>query len=279
MRRKKFNYPGEELQKYWAGLHRGDAEPFPSQARIARVAKSHAAIGRWVMSYGGAAKVAVALQDAWRAFHAGAFAQAIELGAEQGALGSAVANKAVAIQTLYVEKNAGHGLKQLQAAIERGEQACEQWPDGANVHYTLALVLGRYSQKISIVEALAAGYASRIRESLDRALEIEPDHAEAHVALGLYHAEIVSKIGALPARFTYGASAERAMEHFKRAIKLAPKSAIAHVEYARGLLLLDADAYREQVDALCSHAAALEPMDAMEQLDVERAQHRCKSLS
>jgi tetratricopeptide (TPR) repeat protein len=278
MRRNKYAYPGAELQKHWSALHKGDREPYPTEAAVNRVAKAHPAIGRWIKSHGGAADVAVNLQEAWRAFHAGDFVAANELAGEQGALGAAVANKAVAIHTLYLEKSERLCQELLRKAIERGEQASEEWPDGANVHYTLALVLGRYSQRISILEALASGYATRVLKSLERALEIEPGHAEAHIALGLYHAEIVSKLGSLPARLTYGASQEEAIEHFSQAIKLAPKSPIAHVEYAHGLLLLDAEEHHKQVVKLCAHAAALEPLDRMEQLDIERAKHRCTSL-
>ena len=59
----------------------------------------------------------------------------------------------------------------------------------------LALALGRHSQRISIVKALADGVATRVRTHLDTTLRLEPRHAEAHIALGLYHAEIVAKIG------------------------------------------------------------------------------------
>jgi tetratricopeptide (TPR) repeat protein len=273
-----YPYPGKELQKHWPELHKADREAYPSQPAITRLAKPQPALARWIASHGGAAVVAGKLQDAWRAFHGGEFARAIELGTGEGALGAVVANKAVAIHTLYLEKNERQRLNLLQAAIERGERAVEQLPHCANVHYTLALVLGRYSQRISILEALASGFAGRVHAHLGRTLELEPRHAEAHVALGLYHAEIVSKLGSLAARLTYGASPEVAIEHFRHALKLAPKSPIAHVEYARGLLLLDADEHREEVEKLCAHAAACTPLDAMEHLDVERARHHCTSV-
>jgi tetratricopeptide (TPR) repeat protein len=186
-----------------------------------------------------------------------------------------VAGKAAAIQTLYVEKNERKRLDILRKAIEHGETAVEQLPGYANAHYTLALVLGRYSQRISILEALAAGYGGRIREHLERTLALEPKHAEAHIALGLYHAELVKTIGSLGARLTYGASEEAAVEHFRRAVRLVPGSAIARVEYAHGLRLLDADAHREEVEELCAKAASCKPLDMMEQLDIERARTSC----
>jgi hypothetical protein len=216
-----------------------------------------------------------ALEDAWRAFHSGDFRAAIDMGLKLDALGAAVAGKAAAIQTLYVEKNERKRLDILRKAMEHGESAIEQLPEYANAHYTLALVMGRYSQRISILEALAAGYGGKIRHHLEQTLEIEPKHAEAHVALGLYHAELVKTLGSLPARLTYGASESAAIEHFRRAVRLVPGSAIARVEYAQGLKLLDADSHRDEVVQLCAKAAACKPLDMMEELDIERARHSC----
>jgi tetratricopeptide (TPR) repeat protein len=266
-----YSYAGKELLKHWAALHNGDREPYPTAQRIAQLAKAHPAVVRSAASHGGAAVIAGTLQEAWRAFHAGDFLRATQSGMEQGAFGAAVSNKAAAIHTLYVEKDERRCLDILKSAIERGERAVEQLPDCPNAHYTLALVLGRYSQRISIVEALAAGFAGRILERLERTLKLEPRHAEAHVALGLYHAEIVGKLGGLAARLTYGASQDAAIENFRKATKLAPTSAIAHVEYAHGLLLMDAAKHRKEAEKLYALAAAHKPLDVMERFDVERA--------
>ncbi len=263
-------FAGNGLEDRWARLHKGDREPYPNAARVMRLAKQHAKFAEWVDARGGAGEVAGGVQQAWRRFHTGHFADAIASGGKLGALGATVANKAAAIHSLEVASGEAGPL--LDAAIARGQRAVELLPDDANAHYMLALALGRHSQRISIVKALADGIATRVRTHLDTALRLEPRHAEAHIALGLYHAEIVAKIGSLLAGITYQASREAAIDHFRRAITLTPGSAIAQIEYANGLLLVDADKYREQADELYARAANLEPADAMEQLDVERAQ-------
>ncbi len=260
------------LAKHWSKLHLGDREPYPDEAHVTRLASKRPVFGAWVEAHGGAAKVASGVQGAWRDFHNGDFTHAIKAGAKLGALGATVANKAAAIETLNEGSSKPRSLKLLEAAIERGDRAIEELPDDANAHYMLALVLGRYSQGISILKALAEGLATRVRSQLEDTLKLEPRHAEAHIALGLYHAEIIGKLGALLAGLTYQASAEAAIEHFRRALKLAPASPIAHIEYANGLMLLDAASNREQARKLYEQAAAAEPADAMEQLDVERAQ-------
>jgi tetratricopeptide (TPR) repeat protein len=266
-----YRYEGAALHKHWARLHQGDREPWPDEPAITRNARQHAVFGTQVAAAGGSRSYAAGLQDAWRKFHAGNFAAAIADGTALGALGAVVANKAAAVDSLYSKQKEAVLLQELDAAVKRGDAAVKLLPDHANAHYTLALALGRYSQRITILRALAEGLAGRVRTHLERALILEPHHAEAQVALGLYHAEIIHKLGALAAGLTYGASREQAIGHFKSALEAAPDSPIIHLEYANGLSLLDAAGHQKQIRHLYEQAAACEPVDAMESLDAERA--------
>ncbi|HYK99908.1 MAG TPA: hypothetical protein VEU78_01835 [Steroidobacteraceae bacterium] len=266
-----YRYTLGELHREWPRLHAGDCEPWPDARRIAALARQQLGFAELIAAGGGAREVAERLQEAWRAFHAGDFAAAVELGERLGAPGASVANRSVAVETLYSQRSEPQKLRMLTAAISRGEAAVAQLPDYANAHYMLALVLGRYSQRISILKALTQGLAGRVRRHLERTLELEPRHAEAHLALGLYHAEIVGQLGTLTASLTYGAAPGAALEHFRRAAQLAPACAIVHLEHARGLLLLDADRYREEAQTLYQRAATCRPLDAMEDLDVAQA--------
>jgi len=264
-------YRGGELREHWSRLHQTDREPWPDARAIGRLAKGRPSLAAWIEAQGGAGAVAEALQEAWRAFHSGAFARAVAAGERLGSLGAIVANRTVAVESLYSTASATRVLTALESAIARGERAVAELPDHANAHYTLALVLGRYSQRISILKALAAGLAGRVREHLERTLALVPEHAEAHVAFGLYHAEIVAKLGSLAANLTYGATAGAAIEHLRRALALAPDSPIVRMEYANGLMLLDAGRHRRQAEELYQQAAACTPADEMERLDVARA--------
>ncbi|HEX8755971.1 MAG TPA: hypothetical protein VF745_06510 [Steroidobacteraceae bacterium] len=264
-------YPGDELRKHWGRLHQTDREPWPDARAIGKLARGHARLAASIEAQGGVAAAAQALQDAWRAFHSGAFPRAIIAGEKLGPLGAAAANKAAAIESLYSKRGAAPLLKALESAIARGDEAVAELPDYPNAHYTLALVIGRYSQRISILKALAAGLAGRVREHLERTLSLEPRHAEAHLASGLYHAEIIGKLGPLAASLTYGASASTALEHFRQALALAPSSPIVRMEYANGLLLLDAARNQRQAEELYAQAADCVPADEMERLDVARA--------
>lgn len=242
----RFAYEAAALRKAWPRLHRGDAEPWPS------------------------GKLATARQAAWRAFHAGRFHDAVDAGAALGAAGADAANKAAGVYATYLAPDAAAATRILLEAIDRGERAVAELPERANSHYFLAFVLGRYSQRISVVKALAEGLGGRVQKALQQSLELEPRHAEAHVALGVFHAEVVDKLGALAARLSYGASREAALRHFDSAVDLAPQSPVVRLEYGRALRLLaprDAAKARALLDA----AAAIEPADAMESLDVAAA--------
>jgi tetratricopeptide (TPR) repeat protein len=264
---KGFDYSGEKLAKAWDKLHAGDCEPFPDEARIAQLLKSHPALGKPAE----AGKLAAALQEAWRAYHRGDFQQAFEAGEKLGPLGASVAVKAGGIHAVYLLDDEKEQLKRYEALGALAEAASKALPDEPNTHYRRAFAIGRYSQGISIAKALSQGLAGKVKESLDRTLKLAPKHAEAHTALGLYHAEIINKVGGLIGGMTYGAKAATGEDLLKTALKLTPDSPIAHIEYGNGLMLLYGDKKEDDAAAAYEKATKLKPKDAMEKLDIEFA--------
>jgi tetratricopeptide (TPR) repeat protein len=122
-----------------------------------------------------------------------------------------------------------------------------------------------------VLKALRQGIGGKVHASLQTTLALQPDHAEAHTAFGMYHAEIIAKVGSLIGGMTYGASADEALRHFEKALELTPESPIAHIEYGNGLYLLYGDDRLDDVTDLYVRASELNPADAMEKLDVEAA--------
>jgi len=239
-----FDYPGDDLEQAWTGLHAGDLEPFPTNET---------------------------LREAWRCYHRGEFQQAVNLADQCGLEGHAVANKATGMYASHLEEDPRLQIVCYKAAIARGEKAIEAFPAEANAHHFYAFNLGRYSQSISIVKALKQGIGGKIQNALSTALEIQPNHADAHTAMGLYHAEIIDKVGKLIGGMTYGANEKKAIRHFETAIKFAPDSPIAHIEYGNGLYLLYGDSKIDEVSDLYEKATELTPRDAVEKLDIEMA--------
>ena len=238
-----YSYDAEALKKHWARLHAGDAEPLPSDAKVLA---------------------------AWALFHAGEFQKAVEAGLKAGGAGITVANKAQAIYANYLEKSEKAKLALFMEVAERAEAQLAGDPKNANAYYFMAYALGRYSQGISIAKALAQGLGSKVKSALETTIRLAPKHADAHIALGAFHAEVIDKVGSLLGR-TQGASKDAGLSMYKTALKLNPTSAIAMVEYANGLVMLEGDKKMKEATKLYEDAAACTPMDAMERLDVEMA--------
>jgi tetratricopeptide (TPR) repeat protein len=155
--------------------------------------------------------------------------------------------------------------------MTRAEAQARSEPKNANAHYLYAYAAGRYSQRISVVKALSQGYGGKIRAALEKTMALQPRHAEAHIAMGAYHAEIIDKVGALVGGLTYGANAREGEKHFRKALELAPDSPIARIEMANGMVMMHGRKMVEEAGTLYAEAAKLDPRDAMEKLDVENA--------
>jgi hypothetical protein len=265
---KAFDYAGDKLAKAWKTLHAGDLEPWPDDKHVAGLLKAQPKLGK------DAAAIATALQDAWRAFHRGDFQKAYEGGTALGALGASVAIKAGGIHATYLLEGEKARIARYEELAALADAAVAALPGLANSHYRRAFALGRLSQALSITKALAQGLAGKVSESLAQALRLAPGHAEAETALGLYHAEIVGKVGGMLAKLTYGASAAEAEKHLGQALKLTPASPIAWIEYGNGLLLLYGDQREDDVAEAWDKAARLSPRDAMEALDARWAREQ-----
>jgi tetratricopeptide (TPR) repeat protein len=267
-----YAYEGAALKRAWPELHRGDCEPFPDAAFVKQAFARHPRLKGSL----DADKAAAALQSAWRAFHRGDFAAAVEEGTALGPIGANAANKAANIYATYLETDSGRKREILLKSAGRAEELQAAAPDFVNAFYFHAQALGRYSQEISVMKALAQGIGHKVKASLEKALKLEPDHAEAHLALGAYHAEVVTKVGGMLASLTYGASKEEAVRHFALARKLLPESAIARIEEANGLVMLFGKGKLKEAEQLYAEAAKCPPKDAMQKLDAEHAREEAE---
>ena len=240
-----FRYTPESLQQAWDALHAGDREVYPTHP---------------------------ALLQAWIAFHAGEFERAARLGLDVGVSGYAVAHKAICMYAHYLEPSDKRRLDTFECVAERCERQQLEQPNNAAGYYWHAYALGQYARGISVVKALAQGLGAKIKHSLDTAIRLAPQRADAHVALGVYHAEIIDKAGAMIAGLTYGARKEEGYRQFQTALELNPDSAIARIQYARALQMLEGKKKIAESTALLEQAANCKVRDATERLDHDAAQ-------
>jgi tetratricopeptide (TPR) repeat protein len=240
-----YEYSAAALKKSWPRLHAGDAEPLPKDA---------------------------AALEAWTAFHAGDFSKAVDVGLKAGSSSALnAANKAQCIYANYLETDTKKQLVLYEEVANRCEQQQVDDSKNANAFYLYAYAMGRYGQGIGVVKAATQGIAGKIKVALDTAIKLSPKHADAHIALGTYHAEIIDKLGSMIGGLTYGASKDAGLKAFKKSLELNPDSAIGRVEYANGLVMLEGKKKMAEAEKLYEDAANHDPADAMERLDVEMA--------
>ncbi|MEP6790123.1 MAG: hypothetical protein ABI907_02055 [Ramlibacter sp.] len=239
-----YGFDSAKVRKDWARLHAGDAEPLPADA---------------------------AVLAAWALFHNGDFQKAVEAGLKAGGGGITVANKATCIYANYLEKKEKAKLDLFMEVAQRAEAQAAEDSRNPNAWYWQAYALGRYSQGISVAKALAQGLGSKVKEALEKTIRLQPKHADAHIALAAFHAEVIDKVGSLIGGMTYGAKKDAGLKLFQEALKINPDSAIGMIEYANGLVMFDGDKRMKEATKLYEQAAGSKPIDAMERLDVELA--------
>ena len=239
-----YDFTPASVKKNWARLHRGDAEACPDNP---------------------------AVLQAWALYHSGDFQAAAQAGLALGEAGVTVANRATAIYANYLERNEKKKLELLMQVTERAEAQARSEPANPNAHYLQAYALGRYSQGISVAKALAQGLGAKVKNALEKTIQLEPQHADARIALGAFHAEVIDKVGPLIGGMTYGAKKDTGLKLFEEALALCPHMPIALIEYANGMVMLEGDKRLAEATKLYEKAAACKPQDAMERLDVEMA--------
>jgi tetratricopeptide (TPR) repeat protein len=262
-----YDFTGDVLEKRWSRLHRGDCEPYPTVSILKRLVATCPDLQPPLPLE----QTAETLRTAWRDFHCGEFQEAEQLALSVGWLGFNVANKAANIRATYIDAAKKKRMATFLEVARRCERLQQVGPSVPNAWYFHAQALGRHAQGESVIDALTQGVAGKIKESLEKTLKLEPNHADAHIALGAYHAELIDKMGSLVPSLTYGASANAALKHFEKALKLNPYSVIGRIEYANALLMIFGDAKKTQVMRLYQQAAKCSPVDAMESFDVELA--------
>ena len=263
-----FSYEGETLKHHWERLHQGDREHFPDAHFIQSLGQRYPNLQDELSDN---QQVANQLQQAWRLHHQGRFGEAFELARQLGPVAVTCAAKSLGIYTTYLVQDEHEKLANFKKIIALCEAAQVAMPDYANAWYFHAYSVGRYGQLISVPQALAEGLGGKIKHSLETALKLQHDHAEAHIAMGTFQAEVIDKVGALVGGLTYGAKRDSAVQHFETALELLPFSAIARIQMAESLLLLFGNKRLEQATTLYNEAAECVPAEAMEQFDIQRA--------
>ena len=251
----------------WARVNLTDLPRFDAPSVLAQWRRLHAGQGDFEPPTAN-----TDLLEGWAFYHGGDFEQAAFIGLQQGGRdGLALANRATAIYANYVEPRESTRLMLFRQVADQAAEQAEQDPEDCQAHYWHAYALGRYSQGVSVAKALALGLGGKVKGALERVIELQPGHADAHLALGAFHAEVIDKVGILVGRMTYGVRPEAAIEFFERGLALNPHAANGLMEYAHGLQMLHGESHHARATSLFEQAAAFSPVDAREHLEVALA--------
>lgn len=240
-----YRFDAARVRAQWSVLHRGDQEPLPEDPRVL---------------------------EAWVLYHRGEFQAAAHAGDALDTAGAIVANKARLIYADYLEPREKTRLDLFVDVAKRCEALAAHSPSCANAHYLHGYALGRYSQGVSVAKALAKGMGAKVKAAFETTLTLQPEHADAYIALAAFHAEVIDKVGALIGQLTYGAKRETALALFSEGMARIPHAAIALTEYGKALLVLDGDARLAEAQRLYEEAASVPPIDATEHLGIARVQ-------
>jgi tetratricopeptide (TPR) repeat protein len=235
----------DAVRAHWPRLHSGDSEQLPGSPDVLQ---------------------------AWTLYHRGDFEAAYEAGLALSARGEfdglTVSTRAISIYANYLEPRAEQRLQLFEQAVAQATLHTEQQPDNPNAWFTLAYGLGRHAQSVSVTKSMALGLGKRIRAALDRTLELNPGHADAHLALATFHAEVIDKVGEMVGAMAYGANRDLGLSLYERALELNPNSLIGMLETARGLMMLDPERCHERADRLYQQLRVARTLDAFEALVV-----------
>ena len=149
-------------------------------------------------------------------------------------------------------------------AAERAERAVTLAPTDPDAHLEVARALGRLAQYRGVLASL--DLAGRILTALERALELDPNHASSWHALGLFHHE---------APWIAGGRSGRVVPSLLRAIALEPDVLSHRVAFAE--VLIDRNAPAAAAEHL-DHAARLTPRTYHDRQDAQRARELRASL-
>jgi len=206
---------------------------------------------------------AQSIEDARSAHEDGRFLEAADLAEALGtSAGYALAAQSLALYAHY--EAADHEWSEVvERAMRMGEEAVRTDPASPDAHCHYAHAVARYAQRVSTMTALRKNLAGKIRDSLEAALEIDPDHAMTHLMLGIWHADVAA--AGFLARRIYGANREDAVHHYERALELAPDSKVLLYEYAISLHGLDEERGAERAREMLEKALELPVRDVYEE--------------
>ncbi len=259
-----FVFQPQTLARQWVLLHVGDHEPWPDAQRAARLRRATGATDD-------DEALAQALQEGWCDYHSGRFASAHARGAAQGLAGAGLTLRAGWAQAHYVLDGAEARRAWLKGLLPLAQCLRETLADEPNSHLHHARLL---AELLATQEAHAHADTAAVQsqhQALLQALQLMPRHGEAQLQLGMFHALVTARMGALSAHLGCATSATAAEHHLELARRLLPTQPRAWLETARALEMLSGRRRAAAVAEALRRAIKQTARDAAAALDIAQA--------
>jgi len=199
----------------------------------------------------------------------GKYDEAIKTGlAENNAEGLSVAARAAASDMTMRTKPC---LECTTRTEELARKALAADPKAALPTIYLAGALGYRGRIIGMMASQSAKLGEQSKAAIEAALAAHPKDAQLLATMGGWHFEVVRVGGSMLARWTYGASTDKGLEKFAEALKIAPNDLVVNYLYGISLASVDADEYRDKIEAAWKRVAAAPAESAYEQAQKKRA--------
>ena len=221
----------------------------------------------------GVALAATSLEDARALFSKGQFAESAKIAASlETSDGYALAARALFEFSGSQAKDSR--LSILEQAERYAQKALTLDPKNADAYFELSATAGQIGYLRGAAYAFTSGVAVTVRENFEKAIALNPKHVSAMIALGMWHAEIVSRgVG-----FLYGGKLEKVFSLFETALQIAPKQIHLRVNYAKAMLILDNQKYHDAAKAQLEIAVKLEAIDYLDKRALESAKDALAAL-
>jgi hypothetical protein len=208
-----------------------------------------------------AVSIALAASPAWAAPDEAAFRAYVDGQYEAAAAAAAKAggaeNLALAARALnavaYFDEGRKTARKAAASALDYAEAAIDEDPRLPEAHLQAAISLGLKGSRMAPLRAFMAGIASKTRQHLDAALELDPKNPWALSTSAAWRLEVARRGGGA----VYGAVPEDGETEFEAARAVAPGNIVIAYECALRLLASErpewrAEALRSLEDALAA---------------------------
>jgi tetratricopeptide (TPR) repeat protein len=155
--------------------------------------------------------------------------------------------------------------RDAEMSVALGKKAVSKIPNDAQARIALAAAYGQICWFVD--EKTRVDYSKQIYLQVTKGLDLDPTNDYGHLILARWNFEMATLNPVLKgiAELVYGqmpaASTQAAVNHFKRAIELAPQRIIHHAEYAKALEALGEKAEAREEWTKVTQLKAIGPQD------------------